>query len=313
MRIGYSSLGLINMSEVIESTSVVTLDDDTRQRLAVAEAALAAVEILVIEDNGDAAFAADQRNGYLRQIDQLEAKQETLLKPFVESMAKTKEGMDGIKAEFRPGLEHCRAAVVLLNTKIKTYAQEQKQLVDAKNEAIEKEARRIRWLAEEKATNERIKAAEEAAQIRLMAEESERKVAQAREAGREAEAKAAETSAASFRTLAAKAEEEGARRASLATLEGAVSAPAKIGKPASIAGNQMREHWVPVLADGVMEDQALRMICEAIVKENRSDLLGLLEINTTALNALARGLKTAMRVPGYFAHDDPVVAGSRKR
>ena len=95
----------------------------------------------------------------------------------------------------------------------------------------------------------------------------------------------------------------------------AASAQAPVQEATKIAGQSTKENWVAVLADGVTEEQAVSKIVNAIVNEKRDDLLALLFVDLTArgpLNKLAAAQKGHMRVPGYRAANQPVIAGKRK-
>ena len=89
-----------------------------------------------------------------------------------------------------------------------------------------------------------------------------------------------------------------------------VAAAAPVAEPVKIAGTSVRENWVPVLNQGVTEEEALEQIILAAATDQQ--LRGLLKLDQPALNRLAKALKTAMRVPGYTAKDAPTLAGSRK-
>ena len=82
------------------------------------------------------------------------------------------------------------------------------------------------------------------------------------------------------------------------------------GAVAKIAGTSVRENWIPVLNQGETEASAIELIIKASATDPQ--LCGLLKLDQSALNRLAKALKTAMRVPGYTAKDAPTLAGARK-
>ena len=82
--------------------------------------------------------------------------------------------------------------------------------------------------------------------------------------------------------------------------------PAVIAPPAvpKVSGIVMRETWSGRIAD-------MWAFVQFVVKENRKDLLGLIQPDTGAVNSLARSLKSALNVPGLKVETKQTVASGR--
>lgn len=72
-----------------------------------------------------------------------------------------------------------------------------------------------------------------------------------------------------------------------------------------LAGVTMRDNWTGQITD-------MWAFIQYCVKENRKDLLGLIQADSGAVNSLARSLKSALNVPGLDVRNVPIVAAGRK-
>jgi hypothetical protein len=246
--------------------------------------------------------AADERKDLARRIDAIKAAQ----KSFVEPAQKI---IENARALFNPAIAGLTAARDLLGAGLLAWDTKEKARIAKEREEREAEERRARQKADQEAAAARARAEAQAAEQRRIAAESE----EARQkALREGNARAAAAAAAAAAKATEKAEaviEEGnvaATQAHVAVTAVAAPAPAAV----KIAGSSVRENWVAKLNPGLTEDDAKALI----VKEAATNpqMLGVLKLDTSAINRLAKALKGTMRVPGYTAKDEPTLAGSRK-
>jgi hypothetical protein len=275
--------------------------------------AAAEAEAWEIDSNEMAQLAADQRKSWAKRIDQVKALEKDFMEPAKTFMASIKE-----KCEkwFAPALTDLENGRTILGNKMLSWDAKERARIDAERRRIEEEQRKIRQEAERKAAEARAKAEQQAQEKRR--QEMEAQAAQEK-AIREGNAKAAAEAA----QAAAKAREQAA-----AVEENAAAAARKVEQEAAarvnafeapvavkIEGSTVRENWVAVLEPGYDEDMALLAICNAIITNNRRDLLALLKIDTAprgALNKLASAQKKLMTVPGYVAQNIGGLAGARK-
>jgi hypothetical protein len=249
------------------------------------------VKDYTITDADTAAAVASEMNAYLRSIDDLEALRKKHIAPGLQVIQNAKDLFD-------PAINGLVKAKDFCKNLLSGWDVKERARIALENAKREETARKLRQEAEAKAAAERARAEQEAAEKRRKAEEAAAAGNAARAAKLQEEARAAV--------------ETGAARAQDAILQAAASAAA--APPIvqeKVAGSQMRSNFVAVLLPNTTEEQAKAMIVEAIVK-GRSDLLGLLDLNTGAINKLAKALRTAMNVPGYEAVDRPIVAGQRR-
>ena len=251
---------------------------------------------------------ANQRVIWAKKIDRIKTMQ-------TESQAPAKKMMEDMKAWglkwFGPALADLEAARDLARQKLLGWDQSEKMRIAKEQAERDALARKLRQEAESRAAAERAKAEEQAKEARRKAEEA---AAAQRKAEAEGNARAAQAAAAAR----AKAEEQaraaletGEAKAQQVTLEAAAQVQgAPVAEPVKIVGQSVRSNWVAELLPNTDEEQAKALIVkEAAV---RPELLGLLKLDVTAVNRMAKALKGSMRVPGYTAVNRPQLAGSRK-
>jgi hypothetical protein len=249
--------------------------------------AAAEAEAWEIDSNEMAQLAADQRKSWAKRIDQVKALEKDFMEPAKTFMASIKERCE---KWFAPALTDLENGRTILGNKMLSWDAKERARIDAERRRIEEEQRKIRQEAERKAAEARAKAEQQAQEKRR--QEMEAQAAQEK-AIREGNAKAA------------------AEAAQAAARVNAFEAPVAV----KIEGSTVRENWVAVLEPGYDEDMALLAICNAIITNNRRDLLALLKIDTAprgALNKLASAQKKLMTVPGYVAQNIGGLAGARK-
>ncbi len=287
-------------------TLALALTDDMRKQMSQGENALAEVQAYTIESAADAQLVAEEMNGYKRFLVRLEE----LRKGFI---APAREIIKNAEALFGPSIDGCEKAEAHCKGLLSAWDAKERARIALENSLREEEARRARQKAEQEAAIARARAEEEAAAKRKQAEEAE---AARKRAEAEGNAKAAAEAAAKAAKLNQQADaaiENGTAKATAAHMAAAAvstaAAPAAITK---IAGASMRDNWIARLKPDTTVDQAKALIVKAITQDNRTDLLGLLELDTGSVNKMAKALKGAMNVPGFDAKNEPVVAGSRK-
>lgn len=270
-------------------------------------------------DSADMAqLAAAQRTTWAKRIDQIKAMRKDFVEPAQAILERAKKW-------FTPPIEDLEGGREILGRKLLAWDEKEKARIAAERAAREAEERRIRQEAEAKAAAERARAEETArierekaakaeAERKRQAEEAERlrregDAKAAAEADRKAKAAAAEAAKAQEREQAAI--ENGEAKAQTAQLEAAAQVQAA-PEPAvvKIAGQAVKDNWVAEMAPGLTEEKALALIVAEAGA--RPDLLGLLKLDTSAVNKMAKALKTAMRVPGFVAVNRPQIAGARK-
>lgn len=290
--------------------------------------ALAVAQAYDVDSPEMAQALSDERRMWAKRIDRLEAMKKDLIAPAKEALERMRERL---AKWFDAPLQDLVQARELAGQKLLAWEKSEQERIARVKAAAEEEARRVRQEADAKAAVERAKA-EEAARIereKAAAAEAERQrqAAEAERLRKEGDQKAAaeaDRKAKAAAAEAAKAQEKeqaaldnGAARAAQAQLEAAaqVSAAAPVAMVAKISGSALKDNWVAELKPGVTIEQALLMIVEAIVKENRRDLLALLELNFAPrgpLNKLAAAQKGVMNVPGFVAVNKQAIAGARK-
>lgn len=240
------------------------------------------------------------------------------------------------KKWFLPPINAAKEAEQVYKTKLIAYRKEVDEREAAERRQRDEDARRARQEADRKAAEIKAKADEEARQKREQAlreararedaERREREAAEqarrAKEAGdREAQRKAeeerrnAEAEARSAALKEAKATEE-----SLAVQENAEAkvndlhmhaaavATAPVATVTKVAGFSMRKNWKVRFARGYADENA---VIRAIAAElpTRPDLVGLLKLDMSAANKLAKALEGATSLPGLEAFNDPTGTG----
>lgn len=269
----------------------LSLTPEIQASLQEGESALIAVQSYEIADADTANAVAGEMNGYKRAIVRLEDLRKGFLRP-------AQEIIDNAKALFNPAIDGFKAAEAHCKTLLAGWTDKEQKRVALENLQREEVARKLRQEAEAKAAAELARANEEAAEKRRKAE---------------AEAAAGNPAkAAKLQEQARAAEENGAARAQEAHLQAAAATTAMpVAQAGKIAGAQMRDKWIAKLLPGHTTFDAKAKIVEAIGK-GRTELLGVLDLNESAIRKMAEGLHEAMNVPGYQAVNEPIVAGSKK-
>lgn len=319
----------------------VTVTPEVRQVAAVS-GALAIAQAYEVDCPEMAQALADERRLWAKRIDRMEAMKKDLIAPAKKALEDMRERLS---RWFDPGLADLHAARDLAGVKLLAWETSEKERIAREKAEAEEKARKIRQEADAKAASELAKARElerqkeEQARVeaaaRAKAEAEARAAAEAKRAAQEAGDKEAMKAAAEAERKAneeagrraaaeARAQEQaqaaaanGAARAQEAQTQAAAaaSAVATVAEPVKIAGQSMKDNWVAELKPGLTAEQALAMICEAIVTKGRTDLLAILQIDLAArgaLNKLAAAQKGLMTVPGFVAVNRPTLAGARK-
>ena len=282
---------------------VLTMDDTTRDMLSQAGGALIIAQEYVIDCPEMAQAASNERTSLAMRIDAMEKRRKKFIEPAEQIIANA-------RGLFNPAIQALTAARNMLGDGLLAWDKKEKERI-AKEKA-DKEA------AERKARQEADAAAAAArARAKEKADEENRKAAAAeadrQKALRDGNARAAAAAAAVVATATERANaaiEEGDARAVQAQVAVTAATIPVYNMPTKIAGSSVKENWVPVLNQGVTEEAALELIIKAAATDTQ--LRGLLKLDQSALNRLAKALKNAMRVPGYTARDVPTLAGSRK-
>ena len=286
--------------------------------------AVAVAHAYEIDSPEMAQLAANERTVWAKRIDAIKAMRKDFVEPAQTILERAKKW-------FNPPIEDLEAGRELLGQKLLAWDQAEKVRVAREQAEREAVARRLRQEAAAKAAAELAKAEEVGRQARQAAAAAEaeraRQAAEAERLRKEGDAKAAAEADRKAKAAAAEqakqqereqaAAQNGAATAGRIQLEAAAAASsqAPVQEVVKIAGQSTKENWVAVLNDGETEQTALVKIVTAIVMDKREDLLALLLIDTAAkgpLNRLAAAQKKHMRVPGYRAEDQPVLAGKRK-
>ena len=302
------------MSAVLERTEVLI---DTPESLQVAlpvtgelmqkiklPGAVLVAEAYEIDSSDMAQLAANERTGWAKRIDDLKAMQRDFVEPARLILERAKKWWNPPIADLEAGRE-------ILGKKLLEWDQKEKARIIAENTAREAIARKLRQEAEAKAAAERARAEEQAREARRKAEEAERERLRAEAEGNARAAAAAAAARAKAEEAERAAIENGEARAQEAQLQAAAQvAAAPVAEPVKISGQALRDNWIAELLPGITEDQARALIVAEAA--NRPELLGVLKLDTGAVNKMAKALKGAMRVPGFAAQNRPLLAGARK-
>lgn len=231
---------------------------------------------------------------------------------------------------FRPADAFAEQAERAIKGEIARYSTEQERLrreaerkAELERQRLAAEQERLRREAEVEATRQRQEAEREATRQREEAEKAAQATVEA--ARREAEAlvengdvaaaeqvlERAEGDANAIQTQAAvqtaqmleRAEEDAAAMQSLVATAPAPVARVVVPPAVKVQGLSMRENWKAEVID-------LDAVITAAAAGD-ANARGILQVNQTALNGLARSLKAQLRVPGVRAFDEPVVASRR--
>lgn len=281
---------------------VLTMDDTTRDMLRQADGALVVAQEYVIDCAAMAQAASNERTDLAIRIDAIKARRKKFIEPAQQIIANAEE-------LFNPAITALTAARDMLGNGLLEWDRKEKARIAKEKEEREAAERKARQEADAAAAAARARAKEKADEETRKAREAEE---DRQKALREGNARAAATAAAEAARATERANaaiEEGDTKATQAKVA-VVAAIAPVAAPVKIAGTSVRENWVPVLNQGVTEDAALEQIIKGAATDPQ--LRGLLTLDQSALNKLAKALKTAMHVPGYTAKNIPKLAGSRK-
>ena len=283
---------------------VLTMDDVTAQQIRQGEDAMNLTVLFANIDSPEMAQAAsDERTALAKRIDALKAREKKFLEP-------AKSIIEEAKELFKRPIATLEAAREQIGKYWLTWDTAEKARAAAAQALIDEEARKIRQKAEQDAAAARAVAAQKAEAERQTAREAEQRRLDAIAAGNKAAAAKAASDAAKALERAQAAQENGDAKAQAIQTEAVASMPAVEHAPVKTAGTSTRPNWVAELWPNTSEAAALGMIVAGVA--NNPSLIGLLQLNQTALNGMARALKDSMNVPGYVARNRPVLAGSRK-
>lgn len=293
---------VLQQAKPADISVILHMDDSLQKQITQSEGALTLAQAFVIDSAEMAQLAADERRDLARRIDALKEARKKFLAP-------AQEIIENAKALFNPGIAALEGAREFIGNNLLEWDRQEKARIAAENAEREAQARKARQEAEAKAAAERARADEIAAAERRKAAEAEerRKKAEAEGNTRAAAAAAAEIAKANEH---AQAVQENAAVAATEMLVSAVAAAPPAVAAVKVAGSSVRENWVAELKPLVTEDHAKALIVSGCV--SNPQLLGLLKLDTSAINKMAKALKKAMDVPGYVAVDKPQLAGSRK-
>lgn len=300
------------MSAVLQERAMPTslsvtlnMTDEIRASLRMGETAVAEAKEYAIESVADAQLVAEEMNGYKRAITKLE----TLKKGFV---APAKEIIKNADELFNPSIQGYSVAEQHCKALLTGWDHKERQRVAEETARREAEERRARQKADQDAAAARARAEEEARAKREAAAKAEADRELAEREGNAAAAREAAAKAAKLTQQADAAIENGNAKAAEAHIAAAAATTA-LPVPAAekVSGISMRDKWVAKLKPDLTLAQAKALIVRAIVQDNRPDLLGVLDLNESAIRKLAEGLHEAMDIPGFEAKNEPIVAGKR--
>lgn len=283
-------------TESKELAVILRMDESTRAQLAQSEGALDVAKAFEITD----AASADLANNELRDQIKALARIEEVRKGFV---APAMSIIEHARALFNPGIEGRKGAIAHLKQLLGAWTQKEQERVATERRAAEDAARKARAEAEAKSAAARAKAEQEAAELRRQAAVAEeaRKRAMA-EGNAKAAAKAAAESAKREEEARAR-QHEGEVKAAQAQLEAAaqVSSAAPVVEAAAPAGFGVRDNWQVEIE----RDEAYAIAQIAAVLGTKPELIGLLKLDLSAANKMAKALKKAMNVPGLRVVNNP--------
>lgn len=285
-------------------TIKLALTDAHRAAMAANGAALKLARSYVIDCADMANQAAAEILAFNKQIAGIKVMYEDLA-------AEPKSTLAKLKAWFVPGVHEREEAIGILKDRLKGWNEQETARIAIENKQRQDEADRVRREAEAKARAEEERAAQIARDKQAEADRQEaiRKQAEAdgntraAAAAAAAKGKAEQEAAAAAHVGAAKAEAHHMAAAAATTN----AAPVQIAK---VANAGMRDNWIAKLAPDTTEAQAKALIVAAAATNPM--LLGVIEIDTSALNKLAKGLHESFTVPGYVAFNDRQVTGKHK-
>lgn len=287
------------------------MDESMHASLRRAEGALEEAQAYEIADGQMAELANTELRGVIGRKKEIEQLRRGFVQP-------AKDIIANAEALFDPALQRLAAAEAHLKGLLSDWTQKEQARIESERRQAEEAARRARAEADAKAAAERARAEEQARKAREEAQAAERaraeaeaKARAARESGdKEAAAKAEREAQAAAAERARKEEEERERiasaeaRATQAQMEAAAAPVAKSVASAVPKGFGVRDNWVAEIEPGKTEQDVIRAIAAKLA--DRPDLIGLLKLNTSAANSMAKALKANAAIPGMQSVNRPV-------
>lgn len=285
-------------------TLSIKLTDAVRSAMLANGAATRLAESYMIDCHEVAESAASDILVLNRQIAGIKTIKDDLEKEPKSTLAK-------IRAWFVPGITEREEAIDIIKSKLKGWDAQERTRIAVENKQREEAAAKIRREAEARSRAEEERAQQIARDKQREADEQEAKRKQAEAEGNTRAAAAAaaargraeQEAAAALNAGAAKSEQHHLAAAAATTSAAPV-------EQAKVAGSTMRDNWVAKLKPDTTYAQAKALIVAAAATNPM--LLGVIEIDLSSLNKLAKGLHESFDVPGYVAVNDRLVAGKRK-
>lgn len=280
------------------------MPDDTRTVLRQNEGAVAVAEAYEIDSHDMAVMVNDELKSTKASIKKLEELRENFIAPALQIVANA-------KALFDSPIKALTQAEGIYKGKLVAWQTAEQRRIAAEQAAAAEAARKLRQEAEQKAAAERARAQQQAEEARRREQEADQARRKAEAEGNARAAAAAAAEAAKQAQHAAALVENGEAKAQRAQLEAAAApAPAPVqAAPAKLAGFSTKTNWSAAFAKDTTEADAIKLI--AAILPSRPDLLGLLKLDMTAANRMAKALKGHFTVPGMMAIEE-TVAASRK-
>lgn len=302
------------MSAVLEQTQVAETPHDITLKIELTDAARAAMaangtairlaESYVVDCHEVAEQAASEIRTFNQQIAGIKLVYNDLAK-------EPKSTLEKLKAWFVPGVKEREQAIEILKARLKTWDDQERKRIALENQQRQQQQDRIRREAEAKARGEQEKAQQVARDKQREADEQEAKRKQAEADGNKRAAATAAAAKGKAEQEAAAAVHAGQQKAEahhlVAATASTIAAPVAQTK---VAGTTMKDNWIARLKSDITAAEAKKLIVAAVAANPM--LLGVIEIDTGALNKLAKGLHEAFDVPGYEAFNDRLVAGKHK-
>lgn len=298
------------MNEAQTLSVTLRLDEAMRDRLSASETVMDVIREYVVDSPEMAQAANGEIQSIKKKIEEIEAVRVGFVKP-------ARDIIEHAQAIFDPALKALREAEQMLKFRLGDWTLKQQRLADEARRARDEQERRIRQEAEAKAAAERARAEQEASEKRRQAAEQEEIRKKAELDGNAKVAAKAAADGARLEEEARSRQQQGDLRASEHTLSAAAaisSAPAVV-EPAKVDGFSMRDNW-QVELDGA-ENDVVKTIAGEIVGTRvdksgnfnygapRPELVGLLKLDLSAANRMAKALKGVMNVPGLRAVNKP--------
>lgn len=246
-----------------------------------AQSALALIESIVIDSAVMYEEAGDELKRVARRIDELDEQRKDLVGPLNDTVKR-------INDLFRGPLDLLRKGQTIIKGKMVAYLTEQERIAaEAKREAE----------AAARAVQERLDA--EAAAARAQAEaDAEALRSQAQEAAASGDV----ATAAALESRADSKLEAGLEHAAALEVAADAVAPAVLMESPKAVGISARGTWKAEVTD--------KAALIAFIA-TRPDLLHLVDVNQSGLNAMAKALKDAMTMPGVRAYQERTIAARR--